>query len=335
MSTFRKVDIRVWSDEKFRNLSRLPPSGQSLWFFLLTGPFTGSIPGLFKAGPAAMAEELGWTPEAFALAYAEVIREGMVEADSDAHLIWLPNAIKYNPPTSLNVIKAWEHEIEKLPECPLLYRALDAIEKQISTMGEGFIKSFASIKPKPMAKTKPKLMTNDKSKPLTSPIQEKEKEKEKEKEFICAPLNSVTEENSSESDSIESETLPEDAHANLGKLIFDKWQSLGDKAIQPASFLAFAGKYSQDISPHIRGIHSDLVLRAIDNFRAVATAPPGTYYWSQKITLRAFFEKHLEKFLPGNFDLQDFVEWDTGSNGAHEESWDDRMTRLRAKGMVS
>jgi len=183
MSIFRKVDVRVWSDEKFRQLSPLPPSGQSLWFFLLTGPFTGSIPGLFKAGPAAMAEELGWNADAFALAFADVIGLGMAEADTDARLIWLPNALKYNQPTSINVIKAWKHELEKLPECPLLYRALDAMEKEISTMGEGFIQAFSSVKPKPMARPKAKPMP----KPLSSPIQEKEKEKEKKNEIHPRP----------------------------------------------------------------------------------------------------------------------------------------------------
>ncbi|MCZ5770861.1 hypothetical protein O5340_13685 [Escherichia coli] len=57
---YRKVKITIWDDPKFRALSPLPPSGQSLFIYLLTSPFTGIIPGLFKAGRAAMAEELGW-----------------------------------------------------------------------------------------------------------------------------------------------------------------------------------------------------------------------------------------------------------------------------------
>ena len=41
---YRKIEVRMWGDEKFRMLSPLPPSGQSLWLFLLTGPHTGPIP---------------------------------------------------------------------------------------------------------------------------------------------------------------------------------------------------------------------------------------------------------------------------------------------------
>jgi hypothetical protein len=40
MSRYRKIEVRTWSDEKFRELSAIPPSGQGLWFFLLTGPHT-------------------------------------------------------------------------------------------------------------------------------------------------------------------------------------------------------------------------------------------------------------------------------------------------------
>ena len=65
MSRYRKIEVKTWSDEQFRQLSPMPPSGQGLWFFLLTGPHTGPIPGLFRAGRAALAEELGWDEEGF------------------------------------------------------------------------------------------------------------------------------------------------------------------------------------------------------------------------------------------------------------------------------
>ncbi|MCE4343948.1 hypothetical protein ABQW67_19700 [Xanthomonas hortorum] len=64
-SRYRKVEVRTWGDEKFRALSPMPPSGQGLWLYLITGPHTGPIPGLFRAGRAAMAEELEWEMEAF------------------------------------------------------------------------------------------------------------------------------------------------------------------------------------------------------------------------------------------------------------------------------
>ena len=41
---YRKVKITMWDDPRFRALSPLPPSGQSLFIYLLTGPFTGLFP---------------------------------------------------------------------------------------------------------------------------------------------------------------------------------------------------------------------------------------------------------------------------------------------------
>ena len=95
MSRYRKIEVRTWSDEKFRALSAIPPSGQGLWFFLLTGPNTTAIPGLFRAGRAAMAEELNWELEAFDEAFQEVFEQGMVKADFKAKLVWLPKAIQH------------------------------------------------------------------------------------------------------------------------------------------------------------------------------------------------------------------------------------------------
>jgi hypothetical protein len=113
---YRKVKITMWNDPSFRALSPLPPSGQSLFVYLLTGPFTGIIPGLFKAGRAALAEELGWEVEAFDLALGEALSLGMVKADIQARVFWLPNAVRHNPPTSVNVIKSWVRSFELLPE---------------------------------------------------------------------------------------------------------------------------------------------------------------------------------------------------------------------------
>lgn len=153
---YRKVKITMWGDPSFRALSPLPPSGQSLFVYLLTGPFTGIIPGLFKAGRAAMAEELNWEVEAFDLALGEALTLGMVKADLKARVFWLPNAVKHNPPTSVNVIKSWARAYELLPDCDLkfeAYESLKAASYEVSkAMGTAFDKAFAfaTDKPKPL-----------------------------------------------------------------------------------------------------------------------------------------------------------------------------------------
>ncbi len=154
---YRKVKITMWDDPKFRVLSPLPPSGQSLFIYLLTSPFTGIIPGLFKAGRAAMAEELGWMTEDFDLALGEALALGMVKADMQARVFWLPNAAKHNPPASLNVVKSWVRAFELLPDCPLKWEARDSLKAVCygvsRAMGEAF--DIALPLPKDMPSTLP------------------------------------------------------------------------------------------------------------------------------------------------------------------------------------
>jgi len=59
---YRNVSVRMWGDERFRRLSN---DAKFLWLYLLTGPHTTALPGLFAASKAHIAEELAWEPETF------------------------------------------------------------------------------------------------------------------------------------------------------------------------------------------------------------------------------------------------------------------------------
>lgn len=136
---YRKVQVKTWTDDNFRELSSM---AKLLWFFLLTGPQTGPIPGLYRAGRAAMAEELEWPLEDFYTHYAELEARGMVRADWKARLVWLPNAMKHNQPESPNVVKSWRAELALLPECALKLEALAHIRQTVANMGLAFLAAF-------------------------------------------------------------------------------------------------------------------------------------------------------------------------------------------------
>ena len=182
MSRYRKIEVRTWADAKFRKLTPIPPCGQGLWFFLLTGPFTGPIPGLFRAGRAAMAEELGWSTEAFDEAFREVLEQGMAEADFTARLVWLPKALNYNRPENPNVVKSWRAELDLLPECDLKHRALAAIREHLQTLGNAYVAALfgdEGVVEKHIEKPSPK--HSGKPLPKDMPNQEQEQEQEQEK----------------------------------------------------------------------------------------------------------------------------------------------------------
>jgi len=179
MSRYRKIEVRTWADERFRRLSPILPSGQGLWFFLLTGPHTGPIPGLFRAGRAAMAEELDWDIEAFDKAFQEVFENGMAKADFKARLVWLPNALKHNKPESPNVVRSWRVELDLLPECDLKNEAIAHIREALEFIGPSYVQAFDEIlcedRLKPSGKPSVKTLPNQEQK------QEQKQEQEKDK----------------------------------------------------------------------------------------------------------------------------------------------------------
>lgn len=61
MARYRKIDPRIWNDEKFASLSH---EAQRAFFFILTHPSMTSL-GAFRISAAGMAQELGLTEKGF------------------------------------------------------------------------------------------------------------------------------------------------------------------------------------------------------------------------------------------------------------------------------
>jgi len=181
MSRYRKIEVRTWTDQKFRELSPLLPSGQGLWFYLLTGPHTGPVPGLFRAGRAAMAEELNWSLDDFTDALDELTSCGMAKVDFGARLMWLPNALKHNLPQSPNVVRSWGVELDLLPECALKVKALARMREVLSEMGEPFVAALDEVLAK-VVKASPKASPKPKSNQEQEQDQEQEQEQEQEQQ---------------------------------------------------------------------------------------------------------------------------------------------------------
>jgi hypothetical protein len=139
---YSKVSRRMWNDEKFRALSAPAPNAQTLFTRLLSGPELSNIPGLFSAWEAGLAQALRWPLEGFREAFAEVAGKGMAEADWDAGLVWVPNAIAYNRPESPNVVRSWRIVWDELPECALKRKAYEQLRTSLKGMGEAFRKAF-------------------------------------------------------------------------------------------------------------------------------------------------------------------------------------------------
>jgi hypothetical protein len=129
----------MWDDQRFRALSKPPPNAQTLWQRLLTGPELGCIPGLFSAREGGLADALGWPVEAFRECWKEIAGQDMAEADWKVGIVWLPNALQHNGPTSPNQVAAWRKAANELPECPLRRKAMAHIARMLTDKGPAWI----------------------------------------------------------------------------------------------------------------------------------------------------------------------------------------------------
>lgn len=136
MAWFSKIDRRIWGDKKFRRLSRPQPNAQTLWLYILTGRHVSNIPGLWIVGEASLAEALGWEVKPFRERFRELFEMGMVKADWDAHVLWVPNAIKYNRPDNPNQIRGMKEQWDLIPECDLKDEAYLVLKKALATTPE-------------------------------------------------------------------------------------------------------------------------------------------------------------------------------------------------------
>lgn len=174
---YRKVEVPMWTDQKFRELSAAGPSAQTLWLYLLCGTRTTVFPGLVVASPAILANDLGWPldPDLFRGdavrdasathrrrhcgcvrdAISELTDHGMIKVDP-AGVIMLTKALFTAPgeprdsskPGSANQLIGWEKAWSDIPECELknLYLSeLNAFADACSTaLGTAFRTAFAT-----------------------------------------------------------------------------------------------------------------------------------------------------------------------------------------------
>ncbi len=83
---YRKIDPRIWNDEKFRNLS---DKGKLVFLFVLTHPHMTSLGGM-RTTLNGLAQELGWSYDSFLKAFREVLPKDFPKALPKAFLEDLP-----------------------------------------------------------------------------------------------------------------------------------------------------------------------------------------------------------------------------------------------------
>lgn len=138
MARYRKIDPRIWNDEKFASLSH---EGQRAFLFILTHPSMTSL-GAFRATKEGIEAELGIDAKGFAKPFQELLSKGLIKYDESRFLVFAPNFLKYNQPENPNVVKGWAGCLDLLPECPLLAEVLQRAKSCASANSKTF-KAFS------------------------------------------------------------------------------------------------------------------------------------------------------------------------------------------------
>jgi hypothetical protein len=151
MGHYRKINTRIWNDEKFNALS---DPAKLAFLFPLTHPNLTML-GAMRTTIPGLAAERGVPLEGFREAFAEVLSRGMAKHDERASFLWFPNFLRYNRPESPNVVKSWPHAFELLPECQLKNELLQHSKDFVEGLTEGFAKAFRQAFSDDFAKTMP------------------------------------------------------------------------------------------------------------------------------------------------------------------------------------
>ncbi len=169
MAHYRKVDSRLWNDQKFRALS---DDGKFVFLFVMTHPTMTAI-GAMRSSVPGLAAELGWTEERLREGFQETLAKGMVEADGEACCVALPRFLRYNRPESPNVVKAWASALDLIPECALKTTTIE----RVRAFTEGLSEAFREALPEAFGKAMP----------YQEQEQEQEPEQEQKKEQRAGP----------------------------------------------------------------------------------------------------------------------------------------------------
>ena len=142
MAFWRKIDTRIWNDQRFRSLT---DQGKLLFLYILTHPNMTCL-GAMRATLDGLSAELGWEGGATRGATSALVENGMLVVDESAHYVGAPHWFKYNPPERpFGLEKLWMGALDRIPECPSkieqIVRAIECLdglgEKMQTAIGGG------------------------------------------------------------------------------------------------------------------------------------------------------------------------------------------------------
>lgn len=177
-SRYRKIDPRIWNDERFRALT---DDGKLVFLFLLTHPHLTAL-GAMRGTIPGFAAELGWNLKRFRDAIKDVTDLGLVQVCEKAAWICVPNFLRYNEPEGPNsVTKAWVMALDLLPECSEKGHLMERCRAYLEARSKNFKDAMGHAIWDAFGDAKTDELQHAKSDPC--PILEQEQEQEQEQDI--------------------------------------------------------------------------------------------------------------------------------------------------------
>lgn len=114
MRDYGKVHTSFWTSETIRSLS---DDGRMLAFYLMTSPHS-TIAGVFRLPDGYVCEDMQWTPERVAQAFAELFANRFANRCETTKWVWVAKHLEWNPPENPNQRKSAAKVAQSVPtEC--------------------------------------------------------------------------------------------------------------------------------------------------------------------------------------------------------------------------
>ncbi len=117
MSKYRKIDVRIWTDEKFTQLN---PEQKLFALYVLSGAQTNRV-GLFSISLGMSSELLGISRNRIETVCHTVCHTLSWGFDIPLSVLYLPQWWKYNSPANSNALKGALKDLDDLPKTYLMH----------------------------------------------------------------------------------------------------------------------------------------------------------------------------------------------------------------------
>lgn len=134
---FRKIETRLWHDEKVRAMTS---DTKLLWLYMLTGPQSNSL-GCYVISKATMADDLDWPLPKLERTFSELLAKNLIKYDEPTRLLFVINYLKHNAKfENIATKSAAVRQFYALPKSAVLEAFLECAKTHTA-----FSESFANV----------------------------------------------------------------------------------------------------------------------------------------------------------------------------------------------